>query len=51
MLQVVKKLKLLKQSLKELNRKHFINILTEAAEDKEALASAQLALQNNPMDK
>ncbi|XP_075083255.1 uncharacterized protein LOC142167005 [Nicotiana tabacum] len=31
MLQVVKKLKLLKQSLKELNRQHFRNILTEVA--------------------
>lgn len=50
MLHVVKKLKLLKQSLKELNRQHFINILTEVAEDKEALVSAQLALQNNPID-
>lgn len=50
MLQVVKKLKLLKQSLKELNWQHFENILAEAAEDKKALALPQLELQSNLMD-
>lgn len=50
MLQVVKKLKLLKQTLKELNRKHFGNIITEVAEDKGELTKAQLALQMDPMD-
>lgn len=50
MLRVVKKFKLLKRKLKELNMQHFINILTEASEDREFLVLAQRSLQANPLD-
>lgn len=41
MLQVVKKLKLLMNSLRKLNGQHFRNIVTEADEDRETLFHAQ----------
>lgn len=49
-LQVVKKHKILKKKLKELNGQHFKNIITEASEDREALVLAQRFLQANPSD-
>nr|XP_016444822.1 PREDICTED: uncharacterized protein LOC107770069 [Nicotiana tabacum] len=50
MLQVVRKLKLLKRSLKELNGQHFRNIISEANGNREPLMQIQQALQANPMD-
>lgn len=50
MLQVVKKLKSLKRNLKELNKQHFRNILTEAEDDRTKLEQIQKALQANPRD-
>lgn len=50
MIQVVSKLKLLKQSQKEPNRKHFRNVDSEATKDRKELLVVQLALQNNPLD-
>ncbi|KAK6780205.1 hypothetical protein RDI58_022389 [Solanum bulbocastanum] len=48
MFQVVRKMKLLKGALKQLNTQHFRNILTEAGEDRKALKIAQLYLQAHP---
>ncbi|KAM3233267.1 hypothetical protein P3L10_018626 [Capsicum annuum] len=50
MLQLVKRLELLKKKLKHLNKEHFRNILVEAEEDRVALANIQKLLHNNPMD-
>ncbi|XP_059306500.1 uncharacterized protein LOC132057941 [Lycium ferocissimum] len=50
MFKVVKKLKVLKKNLRDLNGQHFRNILTEADEDRAALNLAQKALQLNPSD-
>lgn len=38
------------QVLKELNRKYFRDIITEAAKDKDELIKAQLVLQSDLMD-
>ncbi|XP_070047273.1 uncharacterized protein [Nicotiana tomentosiformis] len=48
MMQVVKKLKLLKKDLRLLNVAYFKNIETEAKEDREALQTIQEKLQLNP---
>ncbi|XP_060210448.1 uncharacterized protein LOC132637368 [Lycium barbarum] len=50
MWKVVRKLKLLKKSLKELNTQDFRNIVTEAVEDKIALDKAQEKLQADPLN-
>ncbi|XP_070033019.1 uncharacterized protein [Nicotiana tomentosiformis] len=50
MFQVVKKLKMVKQSLKEFNKKFFKDIEAEAAKDREEILLAQLALQDNHLD-
>ncbi|XP_016460088.1 uncharacterized protein LOC107783620 [Nicotiana tabacum] len=50
MFRVVKKLKLLKHKLRDLNRRHFNNIVATADPDKLALARAQAELHNNPLD-
>ncbi|XP_070017036.1 uncharacterized protein [Nicotiana sylvestris] len=50
MLQVVKKLKYLKQALLELNWKHFRDILIVVAEANDELIKAQLPLQRDPID-
>ncbi|KAK4721247.1 hypothetical protein R3W88_011480 [Solanum pinnatisectum] len=47
---VVKKLKCLKKSLKQLNGQHFRNILTEADEDRDRLKQVQKTLQSSPTD-
>ncbi|XP_060195483.1 uncharacterized protein LOC132624775 [Lycium barbarum] len=51
MFRVVKKLKQLKRRLRSLNRQHFRNIITEADEDRIALAQAQAALHLQPLDR
>lgn len=48
MLQVVKRLNVMKKSLKKLNTQHFKNIVTEAQKDRQALQEAQRLLQNRP---
>lgn len=48
MLQIVRKLKMLKRDLKELNNQVFRNIVSEAKEDREALQQVQVLLQGNP---
>ncbi|XP_060211648.1 uncharacterized protein LOC132639195 [Lycium barbarum] len=50
MMQVVKKLKQLKQSLKSLHKQHFRNILVEVEEDRASLTQAQRNLHQNPSD-
>lgn len=50
MFRVVKKLKLLKQKLKVLNRRYFSNIVEVADADIMALAKAQATLHRNPLD-
>jgi len=50
MFKVVKKLKCLKKSLKQLNGQHFRNILTEADEDRDRLKQVQKTLQSSPTD-
>ncbi|XP_070026381.1 uncharacterized protein LOC142182202 [Nicotiana tabacum] len=50
MYQVVQKLKQLKGKLKELNKQHFSNIVTEAEEDKVSLMQAQTLLQLDPLN-
>ncbi|XP_060175300.1 uncharacterized protein LOC132606018 [Lycium barbarum] len=47
---VVRKLKKLKKGLKEMNKKHFRNIISEADEDREILRQVQIELQRNPSD-
>lgn len=48
MFQVMKKLKLLKQHLKDLNKQYFNNILKVVDEDRDTLDEAQQALYNDP---
>lgn len=50
MLQVVRKLKLLKKGLKKLNAQYFRHIEIEAKQDRESLIQAQKQLQLNPGD-
>lgn len=50
MLQVVKKLKLLKKTLKKLNQQNFRNILKEVEDDRAALQLAQTKLHEKPSD-
>lgn len=48
MLQIVKKLKFLKKSLRKLNVQHLRNIVTETDEDRNGLKEVQLRLQADP---
>lgn len=50
MLQVIKKLKILKKTLKKLNQQNFRNILNEAEDDRAALQLAQTKLHEKPSD-
>lgn len=50
MLQVVKRLKLLKRELKELNSKAFKNILSDSEMDRHALRQAQQLLHSDPLN-
>lgn len=51
MYQIVSKMKLLKYSLKKLNKQVIKGVVTEAGKDRKALEQIQLALQVNPTDK
>ncbi|XP_060202744.1 uncharacterized protein LOC132631162 [Lycium barbarum] len=50
MFQVVKKLKLLKRELKDLNKQFFRNVVDDANDDREALYLAQNMLQLDPLN-
>lgn len=50
MFQIVKKMKLLKQNLKEVNKNQCSNIIKEETDDREALEQAQIAMQLRPGD-
>ncbi|KAM3235035.1 hypothetical protein P3L10_015071 [Capsicum annuum] len=50
MLQLMKRLKLLKKKLKNLNKEHFRKILIEVEKDRVALDNIQKLLHNNPTD-
>lgn len=50
MWQVVKKLKMMKRGLKQLNSQYFRNIVTEADEDRQKLKKAQEKLQGSPVN-
>ncbi|XP_018629838.2 uncharacterized protein [Nicotiana tomentosiformis] len=51
MYQVVSKMRSLKNSLKDLNKQYFRNIVTDANEDRDALKQVHEALQQHPGDK
>ncbi|KAM3307595.1 hypothetical protein P3S67_009338 [Capsicum chacoense] len=50
MFRIVKRLKVMKKQLRVLNSQHFRNIITEADEDRIALAGAQAELHMYPQD-
>ncbi|XP_019266923.1 PREDICTED: uncharacterized protein LOC109244316 [Nicotiana attenuata] len=50
MFQVVRKLKMLKNELKRLKKRHFSNLIEEADADRLALVTAQAELHKNPLD-